>query len=380
MLKRLLTYTALGMLAASSTPLSAQPRAFATGLLNPAKVILGPSGTLLVTEFSEKDNSGRVSIVSSTGARRTLIDGLPSGSAAEGPDGPTGLYLDDNTLYVAIGEGDQLQAGTAMGTAVPKTTRPASPILATILQFNFAGTVDKITTGFTLKIADHSTLADGNSVSLDNGAGDKATVSMLSEFRYRPDPAAIYKNSHPYALSKFPGDATHLYMTDAGLNALIQVDLPSGRSRKLTSFPNQPNRGPIGPPVSEAVPDSIRPFGSSLLVTLLTGFPFFTGNSKVMAVDPVSGKADVFMENLTSTIDIAWRTRFFGGVEFYVLEFSANILTGEPGRLRLFNGGSSSVVADNLPGPSSMALDAAAGKIYIVTKGGGNIFQVDLAK
>ena len=275
MTKRIIAYAALGMLAAASAPLSAQPRVFATGLLNPAKIIQGPSGTLLVTEFSDKPNSGRISIISSSGTRRTLIDALPSGVGDEGPDGPTGLYLDDNnTLYVAIGEGDQLQNGTAMGTSIPRATGPASPILATILQFNFAGPVDRITTGFTLKTADHTTLADGNSVSLDNGAGDKATVSMLSEFRYRPDPVAIYRNSHPYALAKLPGDANHLYLADAGLNAVVQVDLPSGRSRKLTGFPNQPNHGPIGPPVSEAVPDSIRPFGSQLLVTLLTGFPF----------------------------------------------------------------------------------------------------------
>lgn len=379
MTKHLLTYAALGFLAATSTPLGAQSKTFATGLLNPAKVILGPSGTLLVSEFDVKPNSGRISIISSNGTRRTLIDGLPSGVGGNGPDGPTGLFLDDNTLYVAIGEGDQLEAGTAQGTAVPKAAGPASPILATILQINLAGPVDKITTGFSLKATDHSTLADGLSVPLDNGAGDKATISMLSEFRYRPDPVAIYRNSHPYALSKFPGDANHLYLADAGLNAIVQVDLPGGRSRKFTSFPPQQNRGTTGPPVSEAVPDSIRPFGGQFLVTLLTGFPFATGNSKVMTVDPASGKADVFLDNLTSTIDIAFRGRFLGGVEFYVLEFSSNLLADAPGRLRLFNGGAPSVVADNLPGPSSMALDPAAGRIYIATKD-GNIVTVDLAK
>src|SRR5204863_1249285 len=152
---------------------------------------------------------------------------------------------------------------------VRRTTGPAARILATVLQINFAAPVDKILTEFTLATADHTTLADGASVALDNGAGDKATVSRLSEFRYRPDPVAIYRNSHPYALAKIPGDANHLYLADAGLNALVQVDLPSGRSRKLTSFPNQPNRGPIGPPVSEAVPDSIQISGGRLLVTLL---------------------------------------------------------------------------------------------------------------
>jgi len=342
-------------------------------------VILGPAGTLLVTEFSTQPNSGRISIVSSAGVRRTLIDGLPSGVGANGPDGPTGLVLDDNnTLYVAIGEGDQLQNGTAMGTAVPNTAGPASPILATILQFNFATTVDKIATGFALKAADHTSLSDGLPVTLDNGAGDKATAVMLSEFRYRPDPVAVYRNSHPYSLAKFPGDANHLYLADAGLNAVVQVDLPSGRSRKFTAFPNQPNHGPIGPPVSEAVPTSIRVYGGRFLVTLLTGFPFATGNSKIMSVDPVSGSATVFLDGLTSTIDVATRARFFGGVDVYVLEYSSDILTETPGRLRLLGSGGASVVADALPGPSSMALDAGAGKIYITTKGDGSILQVDV--
>jgi hypothetical protein len=379
MKKALLPLAALGIFAAARTPVFAEQRVIATGLLNPAKIVLGPAGTLLVTEFDAKPSSGRISIIGPGGARRTLIDGLPSGVSPEDPDGPTGLYLDENnTLYVAIGEGDQLQPGTAMGTSVPNQAGPASPLLATILQINFSASVDKIAAGFTLKTTDHPAIADGNSATLDNGAGDKATIGMLSEFRYRPDPVAIYRNSHPYGLTKLPGDTGHLYLTDAGLNALVQVDLPSGRSRKLTAFPNQPNHGPIGGPVAEAVPDSVRPFGGQLLVTLLTGFPFATGNSKIMLVDPASGGASVFLDNLTSTIDVAYRARFLGGLELYVLQFSADLLNNGPGRLSLFRGGASTVLADNLPGPSSMILDSTSSSLYVTTKA-GTVMQIDLA-
>ncbi len=367
---------------AAVAPLGAQPRTFATGLLNPAKIVLGPSGSLLVTEFDVKPNTGRVSIVSSGGARRTLIDALPSAMSSEGPDGPTGLYLDDNnTLYVAIGEGDQLQNATDPGTQIPNSKGPSSPILASILQINFSTAVDRINAGFTLKADDQSSLADGISVTLDNGAGDKATVSVLASFRFRADPITIYRNTHPYALAKFAGDPNHLYMADAGLNALIQVDLPGGRWRRLTSFPVLPNHSPIGPPVAEAVPDSVRSFGDRLLVTLLSGFPFAAGNSKVMAVDPATGKADVVFDNLTSAIDIAWRARFFGALEVYVLEFSGNILSNDPGQLKLFLGGSSTptVIADHLPGPSSMVLDPNAARLYIATKS-GSILQLDLQR
>jgi hypothetical protein len=375
MTKLSITYAAVSILAAFTSRLEAQPKVFATGILNPTKIILGPSGSLLVSEFDVKPNSGRVSIVNSSGVRRTLIDGLPSGVGANGPDGPTGMVLDGNTLYLAIGEGDQLQNGDAQGTQIPNVKGPASPILATIQQIDFTGPVDKILTGFTLKMADHVALSDGASVPLDNGAGDKATISMLSEFRYRPDPVTIYRNSHPYALAKLAGDA-HLYLADAGLNALVQVDLPSGRSRKFTAFPNQPSHGAFGP-TAEAVPNSVELFLGRLLVPLLTGFPFAAGDSKVMVVDPVSGKADVLVDGLTNSIDITWRTRFFGGVDFYILEFSTDLLNNKPGRLKLVNAGQTTVVADNLPGPSSMVLDPTASKLYIATKS-GTIMTLDL--
>jgi len=368
---------ALTLAATLIAPVHAQPRVFATGLARAAKLILGPSGSLLVSDFSETANSGRVSVITSNGTRQTLIDGLPSGTGGTGPDGPIGLVLEGNTLYVAIGEGDQIQAGATAGTFVPNAKGPASPILASILQIDFAGPVDKILTPFSLKVADHTVLANGLAVALDNGAGGKATVSKLTDFRYRPDPVSVYRNTHPYALAKFPGDDKHLYLADAGLNMLVQVDLPGGRSRTLTAFPAQPNISGSGPPTAEAVPDGLQIFGNRLLVTLLTGFPFGTGNSKVLQVDPVTGDTTVVLENLTSAIDVAWRTRFFGALDYYVLEHSTNLRMGAPGRLRLINAGGSTVVADNLTGPTAMALDVVGSKLYIATLT-GNILQLDL--
>src|SRR5579871_5787801 len=119
--KRLLTFTSLFSLAAGAA--LAQPATatvFASGLSNPAKIITGPSGTLLVAETGTTSNSGRVSIISASGTRSTLIDGLPSGlSVPNGdPDGVNGLLLDGNTLYIAVGEGDLYANGTAQGTLV----------------------------------------------------------------------------------------------------------------------------------------------------------------------------------------------------------------------------------------------------------------------
>src|SRR3954467_13806810 len=104
-------------LAVASASLHAQqPVVFSTGLVAPEKMIVGPSGSLLVSEAGQGANAGRVSIVTSAGVRRSLVEALPGGLAITGgTDGPSGLVLDDNVLYLAIGEGDQLVAGATQG-------------------------------------------------------------------------------------------------------------------------------------------------------------------------------------------------------------------------------------------------------------------------
>ena len=75
---------------------------FVNGLQQPSKIIQTPLGNLLVAEFgTEIPNSGRISIISDNGVRRTLLDGLPSGINDVGDViGITGLYLRGRTLYI----------------------------------------------------------------------------------------------------------------------------------------------------------------------------------------------------------------------------------------------------------------------------------------
>jgi hypothetical protein len=375
-----LRHAAAVFLALSAATLYAQtPTVFTTGLLNPAKIIAGPGGTFLVSEAGGGSNAGRISIVSSGGTRRSLLEALPSGAAAEGDeDGPTGILLDGDTLYIALGEGDQLVAGATQGTNQPNPKGPASPILTTILKVVLSQPVDAITAPFTLRAADHTMLADGLTVTLENGAGGSATLSVLAEFRYRPDPALIYRNSHPYALTKIPGDANSLYLADAGLNSVFQINLQTGKPRLLARFPRQPNRGTPGGPVTDAVPDSIRFFNGRLLVSLLTGFPFAAGNSKVMSVDPATGAFEPVLENLTSAIDVIPRARFLRPLQFLVLEHSASILGGAPGSLKLVSLNSTETVAGGLRGPTSMHYEPATGAVYITSRTDGTILRLVL--
>src|SRR5207249_841394 len=132
-------------------------------------------------------------------------------------------------------------------------------------------------------------------------------------------------------------DTNRLWMTDAGLNSLVTIDTQTGHANTAVKIPSQRNGGTTGPPVNDAVPDSLRIYGNRLLVTLLTGFPFAAGNSKVLAVDPATGQSDVFIDNLTSALDIVWRARPLARPVFYVLEYSANLLAAAPGRVKVFN-------------------------------------------
>ena len=214
MTKLSITFAAVTILAALTIPLDAQPRVFTTGLLNPAKLILGPSGSLLVSEFDAKPNSGRVSLVTSSGVRRTLIDGLPSGVGANGPDGPTGMVLDGNTLYLAIGEGDQLQNGDAQGTAIPNTKGPASPILATILQFDFSGPVDGIS----------------DRVYAEDGRSFRAGRRSFRRAGQRRGCQSYGQHAFGISISSRPGgNLSELASVRAGENSERQSSLPGGR-------------------------------------------------------------------------------------------------------------------------------------------------------
>src|SRR5438552_18934147 len=90
-----------------------QPQTLITGLQTPVKMILTPRGNFLVTETSMSPNSGRLSFVSRTGVRRSLLEGLPSGTEVTlaGGSGPAAMALRDRTL--SIGPGDSERAGAA---------------------------------------------------------------------------------------------------------------------------------------------------------------------------------------------------------------------------------------------------------------------------
>jgi hypothetical protein len=323
-----------------------------------------------------------VSVVNLSGRVQALIEGLPSGGAApDGTlDGPNGLALSGRVLYVANGEGDSHVAGPTPGTIVPNPAGKSSPIFSSILKVTFSADPGTILSAFTLSRADQDTLADGNAVTLANASGDKAVFELLSDFRDDvPDARTIYRNSHPYGITLHPSYPGFLFVADAGMNTVWQVDITSGRARTLARFPAVETFVPARP-AAEAVPNSIHPYMDQLLVTQLAGVPFVPGTSRVSIVDVKTGAIQPFINGLSSAMDIAWQDRDGQTPVFFVLEFSAGLGQAPPlpGRLKRYETPAEEVFVPALRTPTSMALDAAGHAAYITDRSGGAVMKVSL--
>ncbi len=360
----------------------------AVELQRPSKILQTPLKNFLVAEVgtaTAAPNSGRVSIIDRRGNRRTLIDGLPSAptNAANTPSGPSGLYLDGRTLFVAIGEGNPTVSGPVPRTEIPNPA-VASPIFSSVLAVHFSAVVELKTTGVTLSLSDHYALENGERLVRRDAKGGRVTIELIVDFPdYISEPlpslAANVRHSHPYGVV---ADCDYLYVPDGGFNLVHKVDIATGIFAPLVSFPNTVN--PLfpgfGPPTSENVPTSIRWDGDELLVTVLNGFPFAAGQSQVVAVDPDMGGSSPRIAGLTSAIDVLPLHADCSTVGYLTLEYSINQLGGLPGRLQLYDAAGTlvEVLSSSLVTPSSMSYDRKSGNITVTEISGGNLMVIPL--
>ena len=352
-----------------AAPLWCQPQVIATGLPGAQKLILTARGNFLVSEPAPVPNSGRVSFVTRTGTRRSLIEGLPSGIEVTlaGASGPSAMALRERTLYLSIGAGDSERSGPAP-TSMLNPAGVTSPLFCSILELRFSQDIDTLTGTFRLTMPQQQAMADGAEVTLSDGSGGTVQASVLTRFPIvEPAPGALYKFSNPWGLA-LTADGKTLYAMDASVNSVAKVDTATGKWRRFVRFPGVPNGTPVGPPVVDAVPTSIRLYGEQLLVSFLTGFPFVQGNARVLAVNPEPGTTEPFIFGLTSATDVLWRELPSGLTEFYVIEFSANQSANPapPGRLLRFDQAGMQVVAAPLITPVSMAYDAATKELFVL--------------
>jgi len=381
---RILATTALGLLVLA-IPVVAQEAPFVSGLLRPIEMAFTQQGNIIVTEVTTTPNSGRLALVDRTsGARRTLIDGLPSGIfvSTNNPSGPAGIALQGSTtLFITIGNGDSVGPGPIPGTEMPNPN-PSSPILSSVLAMQTSVPLDQTAGAFLLDRSHHARLKAGEKLTLQNAAGETLTIRLVVDFpdytnEPRPDFPGNVRLANTFGVAAV---GQTLFVVDASQNALYKVDANSGAYSVLTAFPKVQNPTPVGPPVIDAVPNSVRVRGNELLVTLLTGFPFPAGRAEVRRIDMNSGANEPLIGNLTSALD----TAPLGNLPespMLVIEFSTNQTQNAPGRLVMATPGSTThtVIAENLITPTSVLVDRRNGDIFVTHLGPGLIRRYNAA-
>jgi hypothetical protein len=378
----------LAVLAAAATLLepvcaslqAATPTTLVSDLWAPTKTYLTHRQNLLVAEAGRGPNTGRISFVDIiTGSRRTMVEGLPSGLAAPNnqPSGPSGLARlgQGRTVYLTIGTGDAVVNGSVAQTTVPNA-RPSSPLLTSVLSFDFSLPPELITDTITLSPADHATLKSGGRIARGN-----ITIELVADFEDyvadpRPNAPDNVRAANPFGLVALND---RLFVVDASMNSIRTVDLRTRTTGTLTTFAPLPNtRAGVGGSVVEAVPDGIRVYGDKLLVTLLTGFPFPLGGAQVQLVDPATGVTTPFINGLTSAIDVVP----LPGDGFLTLEHTADMFAGEAappsGRLQWFaaQGAAPVVFERTLRNPTRLEFEEQTGWVFITEVFAGRILKM----
>lgn len=375
-----LTTLTLMLTGINASAQSATTSVFAAGLRAPTKIITSPKGNLVVAEQGNGPNTGRISILDLNGNRRTLLDGLPSGIAPpeNAPSGPAGLAFRGRTLFVVIGQGDATLSGPIPGTDVPNPN-PSSPFCSSVLSVRLSPQAEETTQGFTMTFDDQLALQNRGFVKLTDAAGNQLLIEVVINF---PDftsdfPSSAVRPSNPFGIVV---KGNILYVVDAGQNAVYEVDSEAGSYRTLIRFQARQNPLPIGPPFIDAVPNSIRLVGKSLLVSFLTGFPFPAGLADVRKIRLVNTANEPFIGGLNSAIDVLPVKNASGGDQFYTLEFSADMLANTPGRLSRFSpeDGSLTVLVSNLISPTSLTQDPVTGDLFVTQIFPGLIVRVHI--
>lgn len=354
----------------------------ATGLKRPTKVIFSEQGNVLIAEAGTGIRDGRISVFNpQTSIRRTLLDGLPSAVGRFNlPQGPSGLVMHGQTLYITIGEGNPTVACDAPCVQVPNPNGADSPIFSSILALDFSAQTEMTTNGFALVPGDDLALKNGHELTLQSG-GDEMTIRMIADF---PDVAHDPRDgapqnvaaSNPFGIELF---SNHLYIADGGMNKVWQVSLNHGDIETLVTFPT------IILPAGrvEAVPTSVRVHNNQLLVTLHRAGaenPLGAGLAEVRLVDPQTGSDVPFITGLTSAIDVLPVQTVGNPDYFYVLQFGVFIpgMMPVPARLLRFDAPATPPVSSFVLGGAvvNMTRDPLTGDLYMTRTFGGTIIRV----
>lgn len=344
----------------SSSKVSAQSPSvlvIANGLDNPRGLAFGPGGFLYVAEAGRGGTStlclpepegtgqrcygptGSITQISGIGVQQRVLTGLPSLAGPTGAEatGPHDIEFAFNSAWLTVGSGGD-----------PATLAP----------FEQAG----IKFGSLVQV-----MFDGQ----------WSPVVDIAAFEAANNPDGGLPDSNAYGLKVLEDRGL---VTDAGANALLQIDL-NGVVSSLAVFPTRTVTGPGNTDVPmQSVPTSVTtgPDGS-IYVGELTGFPFPVGGARVYRVPASGGTPEVVAEGFTNIIDIAVGP---DGAA-YVLEHDASGLlgagtTGRLTKIGLF-GSRTELAAGQLVNPGGMTI-GPDNAIYVTTNstsaGAGQVVRI----
>jgi hypothetical protein len=259
-----------------------------------------------------------------------VVTGLPSLAAPDGSEatGPHDVAFDaSGTLYILVGLGANPNVRATLGV----------PEFGQLLRVNAL-----------------------------NGGSDWTAIADVSAFETTNNPDGGEIDSNPYS---FVIQNNTAYVTDAGANDLLTIDLGSGNVNLAAVFGNRLVPNPFGGPdiPMQSVPNSVtKGPDNALYVGELTGFPFPVNAARVYRV--ANDVPTIFAEDFTNIIDL----NFDPEGNLYVLEYATNgLLSGDlTGALnRLNSDGTRTTVLDKgLVAPTSFTF-GSNGDIFIANRG-----------
>ncbi len=193
--------------------------------------------------------------------------------------------------------------------------------------------------------------------------------------------------TNPYDL--VPASGGGFLVSDSGINAILHIS-EDGEISEYLDFPRRDNPQPSeGPAEFEVVPTGLaRGPDDAVYVTSLTGFPYPEGAAQVYRIEDVTaagettvdGEFTVFADGFTAATDLV----FDGDGSMLVTEYSTDMRAlaeddireaqRAPGRLVRWRDGETSVVADGLVSPSSVAI--AGGRIFVSEEFAGRVTEI----
>jgi len=266
----------------------------ARDVTHPRGMAFGRDGRLYIAEAGNDQIGGRISRIERDGQRTTVVAGLPHSINAG---------VEDVGAAAVAFVGDDLY---------PLTSEADGELASSLLRIR--------------------------------GGRPEKTIDLLA-YEARANPDGLGVESNPFAMV---ADGDGFIVVDAAANALVRTRL-DGRVETVAALNDNPvptglARGPDG----------------ALHVALFGGWPHDAGRGRVERIDEAGGRTGV-LAGLTMPIGVAFDR---SGV-MHVLEFSSGLdlhprlqFRPDSGRLLRVIQGRPAIVADGLPYPTALTVDA----------------------